>query len=196
MTEPIDWEKKWQDGNTQWDHGESSPALVTLIKEHSDLLPAKGRGLVPGCGSGYDVLLLATPERHMTGLDMSATCVDKLNKEIPKGSNYDFICDDFYNFKYPEGGYDLIYDYTFLCAMPPSMRPQWASRMAEIIKPGGVLVALMFPLEEKEGGPPFGLSVDVYNELLGPNFDNIYLVDAKGHESRIGREKMSVWRRK
>lgn len=29
---------------------------------------------------GYDVLLLATPERHMTGLDMSATCVDKLNK--------------------------------------------------------------------------------------------------------------------
>lgn len=50
---------------------------------------------------------------------------------------------------------------SFLCAMPPSMRPQWASRMAEIIKPGGVLVALMFPLEEKEGGPPFGLSVDV-----------------------------------
>lgn len=55
MTEPIDWEKKWQDGNTQWDHGESSPALVTLIKEHSDLLPAKGRGLVPGCGSGKDI---------------------------------------------------------------------------------------------------------------------------------------------
>lgn len=34
----------------------------------------------PICLLGYDVLLLATPERHMTGLDMSATCVDKLNK--------------------------------------------------------------------------------------------------------------------
>ncbi|KAI7880701.1 S-adenosyl-L-methionine-dependent methyltransferase [Lichtheimia hyalospora FSU 10163] len=154
MTEPTDWEKKWQEGNIQWDHGETSPALVTLVKEHSDLLPAKGRGLVPGCGSGKTYL-------HMTGLDVSATCVDKLNKEVPKGSNYDFICEDFYSFKFPEGGYDLIYDYTFLCAMSPSMRPQWAARMAEIIKPGGVLIALMFPLEEKEGGPPFGLSVDV-----------------------------------
>lgn len=52
MSEPVDWEKRWQEGNTQWDHGESSPALKTLIKEHSDLLPTKGRGLVPGCGSG------------------------------------------------------------------------------------------------------------------------------------------------
>ena len=25
---------------------------------------------------------------------------------------YDFICDDFYKFKFPEGGYDLVYDYT------------------------------------------------------------------------------------
>ena len=35
-----------------------------------------------------------------------------------------------------------------------------------------------------------------YYELLNENFDNVYLEDAKGHESRLGEEKMSVWKRK
>ncbi|KAI9490332.1 S-adenosyl-L-methionine-dependent methyltransferase, partial [Zychaea mexicana] len=157
----VDWEKKWQDKETFWDAGESSPALVKLLKEHSDLIPAKGRGLVPGCGSGYDVVLFATEDRHMTGLDMSTTCIDLVKKKRGTGDGkYDFICDDFYKFKVPEGGYDLVYDYTFLCAMPPTMRPDWAARMAEIIKPGGVLVALIFPLSDKgtPGKPPHTVS--------------------------------------
>lgn len=45
--------------------------------------------------------------------------------------------------------------------MPPEMRPQWGARMAEIIKPGGTLIALMFPIEEKEGGPPFPVTPEL-----------------------------------
>lgn len=33
-------------------------------------------------------------------------------------------------------------------------------------------------------------------DLLSENFDNVYLEDAQGHESRLGSEKMSVWKRK
>ncbi|KAI9312796.1 S-adenosyl-L-methionine-dependent methyltransferase [Dichotomocladium elegans] len=194
-TTACDWEKRWQIADTLWDKGRASPALVSFLKDHGDLIPSQGIGLVPGCGAGYDVLLLSTPDRHMTGLDMSPTCIAKVKKDYPEG-NYDFICDDFYKFQIPQRGYDLVYDYTFLCAMPPVMRPQWSSRMAEIIRPGGVLIALMYPLEEREGGPPFGLSEEVYMELLGDNFENIYLADARGHPNRIGREKMSVWKRK
>lgn len=42
--------------------------------------------------------------------------------------------------------------------MLPEMRPKWAARMAEIIKPGGTLVALIFPIVEKKGGPPFAVT--------------------------------------
>ncbi|KAI9265052.1 S-adenosyl-L-methionine-dependent methyltransferase [Phascolomyces articulosus] len=157
----TDWCNRWDNEDTPWDAGESSPALLELLKDHSYLLPTQGQGLVPGCGSGYDVVNLATDERHITGLDMSPTCIRLCNEKLGNNSKYDFICDDFYKFKFPEGGYDLVYDYTFLCAMPPHMRPDWGKRMAEIIKPGGTLIALMFPLKEKPQQPPFTLSVEV-----------------------------------
>lgn len=48
----------------------------------------------------------------------------------------------------------------FLCAMEPRLRPDWAARYANIINKDGVLITLMFPLDDHEGGPPFALSVE------------------------------------
>ena len=78
----LDWEKYWQESRTPWDKGESSPALIKFLKEHSDLIPSKGKGLVPGAGSGYDVALFASPDLHMTGLDISSTCINKLKRFV------------------------------------------------------------------------------------------------------------------
>lgn len=50
---------------------------------------------------------------------------------------------------------------SFLCAMEPRLRPAWAARFSEIIKKDGVLITLMFPLDDHEGGPPFALSEQV-----------------------------------
>ena len=80
--------------------------------------------------------------------------------------------------------------------MPLEMRPAWGKRMAEIIKPEGVLVALMYPLNDRSSQPPNTVSVPLFHELLDENFENIFLEDAIGHADRIGDEKMSVWRRK
>ena len=80
--------------------------------------------------------------------------------------------------------------------MPLEMRPAWGKRMAEIIKPGGVLVALMFPLNDQRTQPPHTVSVPLFHELLDENFENIFLEDAIGYARCIGDEKMSVWRRK
>lgn len=35
-----------------------------------------------------------------------------------------------------------------------------------------------------------------YKDLLSPNFDLLYIKDAEGHPSRIGREKIAIWKRK
>ncbi|KAI8078934.1 S-adenosyl-L-methionine-dependent methyltransferase [Gilbertella persicaria] len=200
LKQNIDWEKKWQEGQTGWDHGEASPALVALFEQEEtrSLIPKHGRGLVPGCGSGYDVVFLASKDRHMTGMDFSQTCVDMLHKNHPDAStqNYDFVCADFYKFQVPDGGYNLAYDYTFLCAMDLHMRPAWGKRYGEIIAKDGVLITLMFPLDVHEGGPPFTVSEELYHDLLDENFDLIYIKDAVGHSTRLGREKIAVWKRK
>lgn len=82
-------------------------------------------------------------------------------------------CLDF--FASPElapSSFALAYDYTFLCAIPPSLRTKWAARYAELIRPGGVLVALQFPLDgDRAGGPPYSLSPEIYNDLLLDKFE-------------------------
>ncbi|TVU12554.1 hypothetical protein EJB05_46205, partial [Eragrostis curvula] len=61
------WEKSWEVGVTPWDLGKPTPVIEHLVR--SGTLP-KGRALVPGCGMGYDVVALASPERYVVGLDI------------------------------------------------------------------------------------------------------------------------------
>lgn len=56
----------------------------------------------------------------------------------------------------------------FLCALHPSMRPKWASRMADLLSPTGMLVCLEFPLYKSPTlpGPPWGLNGVYWNLLV------------------------------
>lgn len=56
----------------------------------------------------------------------------------------------------------------FLCALHPTIRPQWAKRIAQLLAPGGALICLEFPTHKppKSGGPPFSLPPTVHEELL------------------------------
>lgn len=59
------WSKGLKPGEA-FDAEKSAPALHELIA--SDKLPTTGVALVPGCGRGYDVLALSTPERKAVGV--------------------------------------------------------------------------------------------------------------------------------
>ncbi|KAG1122003.1 hypothetical protein G6F42_011890 [Rhizopus arrhizus] len=175
--------------------GEELKQDIFENEETKKLIPEHGQGLVPGCGSGYDVVFLANKDRHMTGMDFSQTCVDKLLKDHPDASahNYDFICADFYKFKAPEEGYVLAYDYTQVLH---TMQLVSRRALTFAVVSYGVLITLMYPLDDHEGGPPFALNEQVYNELLSANFNLVFIKDAVGHPSRIGKEKIAVWKRK
>jgi len=63
---------------------------------------------------------------------------------------------------------DVLTMVQFLCALPPSLRPAWSKRMAELLSPGGRLVCLEFPTykEPSAGGPPFAMPSKLYRALL------------------------------
>lgn len=100
------WENMWVEGRTLWDLGEATPIVVHLCETGS--LP-NGRALVPGCGTvsrfdisspfvvrwcllrfsssekrffgqGYDVVVMANPDRHVIGLELSKTSVERSTK--------------------------------------------------------------------------------------------------------------------
>ncbi|CAN6456511.1 unnamed protein product [Victoria cruziana] len=190
------WNKCYEEGVIPWDLGQATPMVIHLVQSGS--LP-KGRGLVPGCGTGYDVVEMASPERHVVGLDISEKAMAR-SREIfssaPNAGNFSFVAADFFNWKTTET-FDFIFDYTFFCAIDPSMRSAWAKRMDEFLTVDGELIILMFPVDDRSGGPPFKVSVEAYDEVLRPlGFmvikveDNEYAVD-----SRKGKEMLGRWRR-
>ena len=102
----------------RWDKKQSSPSLIKLVE--GNCLP-KGRGLVPGCGRGYDVILLSSVLDHVTGLDISPVGIDAARETAKDVTNVTFINDNFFAYS-PDTLFDVIYDYTFLCAIPPHYR--------------------------------------------------------------------------
>ncbi|KAJ6420405.1 hypothetical protein OIU84_027863 [Salix udensis] len=139
------WESCWEQGLTPWDLGHPTPIILHL--HQTGALP-KGRALVPGCGSGYDVVAMACSERYVVGLDFSHTANEKaveLSSSSPNSSYFTFLKEDFFTWQPPEL-FDLIFDYTFFCAIEPEMRSRWACRVQEMLKPDGELVTLMFPV--------------------------------------------------
>jgi hypothetical protein len=83
----------------------------------------------------------------------SAEVPFKESLEFRQASFFDLPSDD-------DQKFDFIYDYTFLCALDLELRDQWAQKMADLVRPGGELMTLIFPISEtKEGGPPFKVSL-------------------------------------
>ncbi|XP_050256862.1 probable thiol methyltransferase 2 isoform X1 [Quercus robur] len=193
------WEKSWEQGVTPWDLGQPTPILVHL--HQTGALP-KGRALVPGCGSGYDVAAIACPERYVVGLDISDIAIKKaveLSSSLPNASYFNFLKADFFTWN-PSELFDLILDYTFFCAIEPDMRLAWAQRIRDLLKPGGELITLMFPISDHVGGPPFKVSISDYEEVLLPmGFMAVSIVDnelAIGPRKLLqGREKLGRWKR-
>ncbi|KXG52039.1 Pyridoxal phosphate-dependent transferase, major region, subdomain 1 [Penicillium griseofulvum] len=195
------WSNLWDtDNSDMWDRGKPSPALIDLLEQRGEILnpiAADGRrkkAFVPGCGKGYDVVMLALHGFDVVGLEISQKGVSiaegYASSELDKPQAYNFgsawenkyergsvsfVNGDFFQPDAMKGEkFDVIYDYTFLCAIHPTMRAQWASRMAELLVPGGLLVCLEFPLFKDPSllGPPWPLQ-GVHWNLLSEGGDGI-----------------------
>lgn len=72
------WDGLWRDAYTPWDRGGPSLALHDLLtappapRLFDGPAAPRATALVPGCGRGYDVLLLAALGYDVVGLDFSA----------------------------------------------------------------------------------------------------------------------------
>uniref|UniRef100_A0A0D3GCZ2 Methyltransferase domain-containing protein n=2 Tax=Oryza TaxID=4527 RepID=A0A0D3GCZ2_9ORYZ len=184
------WEKSWEAAVTPWDLGKPTPIIEHLVK--SGTLP-KGRAL------GYDVVALASPERFVVGLDISSTAVEKAKQwssSLPNADCFTFLADDFFKWK-PSEQFDLIFDYTFFCALDPSLRLAWAETVSGLLKPHGELITLIYLISDQEGGPPFNNTVTDYQKVLEPlGFKAILMEDNElAIKPRKGQEKLGRWKR-
>ncbi len=202
-----EWDALWQMGirpGEYWDKESPVPVLVEEVA--AGWMPAgSGLALIPGCGRGYDVELLAKSDRfsRVIGMDISETAV-KEAKTYLEGRNldaarWDVQCADFFDFPVEEK-MQFVLDYTFLCALPVEWRPKWAARMKELVAVGGSLVTVIFPIDKPEPGPPHDVTLELFEELLeGKGFKAVdgprMLDDSQCHSDRQGQTGYARWLR-
>lgn len=165
----VDWEAKYREGQTPWDRGEANPALAQWI--HEGKLPS-GRVLVPGCGRGYEVIALAQAGWSVTAIDSARSAVQSLRERLA-ALGLDAVVElaDLFEWSPADGPFDLIYEQTCLCALPPSQWSEYAIRLAQWLPHNGVLAAL-FMQTGKPGGPPYNCPLPTMHSLFSaPTWD-------------------------
>jgi SAM-dependent methyltransferase len=180
------WQRRYREGETGWDLDGPCPVFVELLD--SPLAPPKeARVAFPGCGHGHDVKYFLDKGYDAVGFDFAV---------LPAGVPVESLDVFELGSSYPEG-FDCIVEYTCYCAIPPSLRVEYADSLRRALRPGGLLIALLFPVEEREGGPPFGIAEEEIHAVLGR--DGMEVLHTSTPESSVkprrGRERLAILRK-
>jgi len=175
----TDWEQLYQEGTTPWDKGAGSPPLVDYLATSHGW--DGGRILVPGCGQGHDVRVIAAacPEAEVVGLDLAPSAVD-LAKSFPKTGQESYLLADWFALDEAaeEDKFDVVWEHTCFCAIDQNRRDDHVAAAARSLRAGGELVGVFYlnPYDEEHTpgeGPPHGVEKEELVERFSRRFDII-----------------------
>ncbi|HZP59341.1 MAG TPA: methyltransferase domain-containing protein [Opitutaceae bacterium] len=163
--QPEFWNRRYDDARLPWDFNGVPADLSRFLAAGQ----AHGDVLIPGCGSGYEVAAFAAAGCRVTAIDFSPPAVDRARAHVGPVLADRIVLGDFFTHPFSPASFDLIYERTFLCALPPARWPLIARRLGELLKPGGRLVGFFF-FGDKDDGPPFGLAAGEAGHLFDSAF--------------------------
>ncbi|OHX14240.1 hypothetical protein BI347_12555 [Chromobacterium sphagni] len=182
------WERRYREGVMPWEGAE----LLEPARKFFSAQP-RMRMLLPGCGSASDMPPLLGMGHDVLAVDFSESALELARRQWPDAAGRLMLA-DFFQLDLP--AFDCVFERAFLCALPISMRKEYAAGVARMVKPGGVLAGVFF-LAKTDRGPPFGMDIEQLEALVGQWFfleDKQHLPDGL-HVFR-GQEYWMVWRRR
>lgn len=154
------WSRRYLDSSTPWDLGSPAPVFIEYFK---NIRPSASI-LIPGAGNAHEAEYLFNKGfKNTYVLDFAAEPLTNLAKNCPEFPTDQLICQDFFEHL---GTYDFILEQTFFCAINPKRRSDYAKKMLELLKPGGILVGVLFNAPLNENHPPFGGSKEEYLSIF------------------------------
>lgn len=151
----MSWEACYRMGMVPWVRTGVNPAADVWFPPGSpDSLKGK-RILIPGCGTSPEPIAFARRGARVTAIDIAPSAIDKQRRlaEIAGVSGLELMATDMLSWR-PEIVFDLIYEQTALCALPPADRAAYEAMAFDVLAPGGHLHAL-FMQTRGTGGPPY-----------------------------------------
>jgi methyl halide transferase len=197
----TDWQAHYESGETPWNRGGPSPALVQWLETHR----MHGSVLVPGCGHGHDLAALAgSGAEEVIGLDIAPGGVAAAQERTGGLTNVRVICGDLFTWCHAEGQrrFDWVFEHTCFCAIPRERRNDYVAAVAAALKPRAHLLAVFYLKPWDNGqdqmqGPPFGSEIEELDARFGADFELLEShVPNVSYPGREGKELVRLLRRK
>jgi SAM-dependent methyltransferase len=193
-TQAIDWEGRFREGTTRWERPALHPAFVEWQK-NGTLVPC--RILVPGAGRSTEPLALADAGFNVTVVDAAPTAVATQRARLERVHMQARVeLADLFTWQ-PPTPFDAVYDQACLCALPPTLWPDYAARLRSWLRPGGRLF-ILFMQTGKPDGPPFHCDITAMRTLFdATHWDWPEAVpEAMPHPAGVGAEHPVVLARR
>ncbi len=185
----VDWEQRYQLGDTPWDKGAAHPALVDFLREQ----PLDGAILVPGCGFGFDVRAIARVENDVLGIDIAPSAICGAESAAKIAHEHYELVDLFALPQRLRGKFDWVFEHTCFCAIDLSRRADYVDGVASALKPRGKLLAIFYLDPGRDPGPPFGVTTSELDRLFNSQFELLReWIPARTYDGREGRELMRI----
>jgi methyl halide transferase len=198
----LDWEQRYQTGDTPWEKGAAAPPLLEWLGSRGAL---HGKVLVPGCGTGHDVraIAAASPTAQVVGLDIAASALVEARR-FPSGGRETYQLGDLFDLPIElTNWFEWVFEHTCFCVIEPRYRPDYVHAITRALLPEGALLAIFFlnpwdPGETPEGGgPPFAVTREELDRLFGSRFELLEEFKPRtAYPGREGREIVRLLRKK
>lgn len=145
------WDNRYKSNDIGWDLGKVSNPLKTYIDQFED---KSLKILIPGGGNSYEAeYLFKKGFTNIFVVDVSKTALENLRKRVPNFPENQLLHQDFFDMN---DTFDLILEQTFFCAINPTIRQQYATKIHDLLSEKGKLVGVLFDAPLYKNRPPFG----------------------------------------
>ncbi|MGE3974100.1 MAG: methyltransferase domain-containing protein [Bdellovibrionales bacterium] len=191
---PTFWGDYYQkDELPPWDLDQYNPNLNGILAQ---LKLNKSKILVLGAGQGHDANFLAEQGHIVTAVDYSPAAQKSFTQRYPQSLVANYTVRDVFQLP-PEwlNSFDLVFDHTLFCAIPPRQRKSLIQVWKKVLKPRGHLLSIFFLLT-RTSGPAYGVTEWEAQQLMQKDFDFIYWSRAKNSAQSRKNKELIVYAQK
>ncbi len=197
INSPEFWETCYTSDQARWDLGSPSPVFVELLEKN--ILDGPGKIAILGSGKGHDAILFAKNGYLVTAIDFAPSAISATRKLAHKNKlSIQTLEADIFNLPGKLlNKFDYLLEYITYCAIDPSRRKEYIDNIHRLLKPSGILIGLFFPIDSREGGPPFAVDPEEIKSNLRNNFTLIhYEIPKSSVKPRLGKEILMLWKKR
>lgn len=191
-SQPDYWTQRYAAGQTPWVFHGLPQNLATFLRRTS----CSSRILIPAAGADPEAIRAFHKAGHeVRAIDFCPVAVEQAKNAL--GTLEDRITlGDFFAADLGPRPFDVVYERTFLCSLPPRIWEDYASRVTELLRGGGKLVGFFYYGNELDP-PPYPLSDKRALDLFASQFELVRdEAVADSLPMFAGTERWQEWRRR